>query len=61
MINQLLKCLTKGSVINDGLGRTRKEEVMVYETEVITVVRMAMLLFWDVTPCRLLGRYESFG
>jgi hypothetical protein len=29
--------------------------------EVITAVRMAMLLFWVVTSCGLVGKYQRFG
>jgi hypothetical protein len=29
--------------------------------EVLTTVKMTMLLYWAVTPCRLIGRYQSFG
>jgi hypothetical protein len=29
--------------------------------EVLTVVKMTMLFFWVVTPCRLVGRYQRFG
>jgi hypothetical protein len=28
---------------------------------VLTAVRITIMLFWVVTPCRLVGRYESFG
>jgi hypothetical protein len=28
--------------------------------EVLTAVKMTMLLVWVVTPCRLVGRYQSF-
>jgi hypothetical protein len=29
--------------------------------DVLTAVNMSMLVFWVVTPCRLLGRYQRFG
>jgi hypothetical protein len=29
--------------------------------EVLTAVKMSMLLFWIVTPCGLVGRYQGFG
>jgi hypothetical protein len=29
--------------------------------KVLTDVRMTMLFFWVVTPCRLIGRYQHFG
>jgi hypothetical protein len=28
--------------------------------EVLTAVRMTMLLFWVVSPCRLVSRYQHF-
>jgi hypothetical protein len=28
--------------------------------EVLTVVRMTMLFFWIVTPCRLIDRHQRF-
>jgi hypothetical protein len=35
--------------------------VMTMRFEVLMVVRMTILLFWFVTPCRLLGRYRRFA
>jgi hypothetical protein len=29
--------------------------------DVLTAVRMSMLLLWVVTPCELVGRYQRFG
>jgi hypothetical protein len=29
--------------------------------EVLTAVKMLMLVFWIVTPCGLVGRYQRFG
>jgi hypothetical protein len=29
--------------------------------EVLTEVRMTMLFFWVVTPCRLVGRCQRYG
>jgi hypothetical protein len=29
--------------------------------EILTAVRMAMLSFWVVAPCRLAVRYQRFG
>jgi uncharacterized membrane protein YqjE len=29
--------------------------------EVLTVVKMTMLVIWVVTPCGLVGRYQRFG
>jgi hypothetical protein len=28
--------------------------------EIITMVKMTMLFFWVLTPCRLVGRYQRF-
>jgi hypothetical protein len=32
-----------------------------YETLVLTVTKMSILVFWVVTLCGLIGRYECFG
>jgi hypothetical protein len=32
-----------------------------YTTEVLTSVNMSVLVFWVVTPCGLLSRYQRFG
>jgi hypothetical protein len=29
--------------------------------EVFTAMKMPMLIFWVVTPCELVGRYQRFG
>jgi hypothetical protein len=29
--------------------------------EVLTVVKLSMLVFWDVTPCGLVGRHQRFA
>jgi hypothetical protein len=29
--------------------------------EVLTTVNFPMLVFWIVTPCGLIGRYQRFG
>jgi hypothetical protein len=29
--------------------------------EVLTEVKLSMLVFWVVTPCGLVGRYQRFG
>jgi hypothetical protein len=29
--------------------------------EVLTTVKMSMLVFWAVTPCRLVDRYQRFS
>jgi hypothetical protein len=29
--------------------------------EVLTTVKISMLVFWLVTPCELVGRYHCFG
>jgi hypothetical protein len=30
-------------------------------SDVLTAAKMSMLVFWVVTPCGLVGRYQSFG
>jgi hypothetical protein len=30
-------------------------------SEVLTAVKMSILVFWVVTPCGLVGRYQRFG
>jgi hypothetical protein len=30
-------------------------------TEVLMAVKTLILIFWVVTPCKLLGRYQHFG
>jgi hypothetical protein len=29
--------------------------------EVLTAVKMSMLIFWVVIPCELVGKYKRFG
>jgi hypothetical protein len=29
--------------------------------EVLTTVKISLLIFWGVTPCGLTGRYQRFG
>jgi hypothetical protein len=29
--------------------------------EVLTTVKMSMVVFWFVTPCELVGQYQHFG
>jgi hypothetical protein len=37
------------------------EKKLMQRFEVLTAVKMSMLLFCFITPCRLVGRYHSFG
>jgi hypothetical protein len=39
--------------------RTRVNTVV--SSEVLTTVKMSMLVFWVVMPCGLVGRYQRFG
>jgi hypothetical protein len=36
------------------MGKCNRSEI-----EILTVVKMSMLVFWVVTPCGLTGRYVS--
>jgi hypothetical protein len=42
-----------------GEAKENKSEHMRFE--VLTAVKMSMLVFWVVTQCRLVCRYRSFG
>jgi hypothetical protein len=39
----------------------RENETFLLRFEVFTTVKMSMLVFWIVTPCGLVGRYQRFG
>jgi hypothetical protein len=38
-----------------------ENEIRVIRFEVLTAVRMMMLFFWVLAPCRLVGRCQRFG
>jgi hypothetical protein len=44
-----------------GLRNWGQAAACVRRFEVTTAVKMSMLIFWVVTPCGLVGRYQSFG
>jgi hypothetical protein len=37
------------------------KQVQNVRLEVLTALKMTVLFFWVVTPCRLIGRYQRFG
>jgi hypothetical protein len=37
------------------------KQVLFARVEVLMAVKMSMLLFWVVTPCGIVGRYQRFG
>jgi hypothetical protein len=50
------------SLPTHALSEENKEDMMVFmRSEVLTVVKTLMLVFWIVTSCGLVGRYVSFS
>jgi hypothetical protein len=41
-------------------GNTKGQQKEV-RFEVLTAMKVSMLVFWVVSPCGLIGRYQSFG
>jgi hypothetical protein len=43
------------------MGEIREVTIRDMRFEVLTAVKMPMLVFWVATPCGFLGRYQRFG
>jgi hypothetical protein len=41
--------------------REREMEVNGVRFEVLTLVRIKIRVFWNMKPCKLVGRYQRFG
>jgi hypothetical protein len=41
--------------------RMLRKKLNYMRSEVLTTVKMSILVFWVVTPCGLIGRYQRFG
>jgi hypothetical protein len=46
---------------NYAIGRLPHTRTFYVRLKVFMVVKMSMLVFWVVTPCGLVGRYQHFG
>jgi hypothetical protein len=42
-------------------GTWRNGRIALGRYEVLTAVRISMLVFWVITPCALVARYQHFG
>jgi hypothetical protein len=47
--------------VTNGISGQNPCRIIIYGFEVLTAVKMSMLFFWVVTPCRLVRRYHRFG